>query len=78
MDYYRLIEGLIKYGEVQICKEGYVFTVLITGRDLDNVERVNSIQGLIIDEVGEDYPLIECVKNGFSFFLMVLKPEDKK
>ena len=43
---------LCKYGLVQIIKEGYVFTVLITGANLSNYKNVSGIQKDIIDYAG--------------------------
>ena len=74
MNINKLKQQLLKYGTIQLCKEGYVFTLLITGEKLDNWKTVNAIQMGVLEYVGDNYPLIECVKNDENYFCMVLKP----
>ena len=59
----------------EIVKEGYVFTVLITGANLSNMDNWLNIQKDITEYAGEKYPIIEAVKNNNNFFCVVLKPK---
>lgn len=63
---------LSKYGDVQMCKAGEVFTLLITGQKLGRVKTNLDI----VDELGAIntvYPVIECMKTDDTVFLLVLK-----
>lgn len=66
---------LSKFGELQICKEGFVFTVLITGEKLSNWVTAMGIQKLITDYAGDKYPIVECLRDDENFFCIVLKPK---
>lgn len=68
-----LIHKLSKKGTVQLCKEGYVFTLLMTGKKLDNWQTVYTIQQEVVEYVGEKYPLIECMRNDEYFLCLVLR-----
>lgn len=71
-----LKDKLSKRGNIQICKEGYVFTLLMTGDDLDNWKVVNEIQMEILNYVGDKYPSIEALRNDHHFFCIILTPKD--
>ena len=64
---------LVKYGYLQICKEGTVFTVLITGKELAKQQVVTEINDFIMDYAKEKYPFIECMRNDDGFYCLVLK-----
>jgi len=66
---------LSKFGLLQICKEGFVFTVLMTGKGFSSWTRTMDIQKLITDYAGEKYPIVECLRNDDDFFCIVLKPK---
>ena len=72
----KLKQELCKYGHLQIIKEGYVFTVLITkmASSLSNYKNVAEIQKAIINYTSEKYPIIELLVNDDNFFLVVLHP----
>ena len=76
------LEGLkkkiSKYGTLEVIKEGYVFTVLMTGSDFTKWNVVSEIQGAVIEYVGAKYPIIEVLKNEEDFFCLILRPENKK
>lgn len=69
----QLIKKLSKYGDVQVCKEGHVFTLLITGNNLDNWIIVNEIQMKVIEYAGKKYPFIEVLKNSKHFLCYILR-----
>ena len=70
----KLKTQLSKRGTIQLCKEGYVFTLLMTGEKLDNWQTVNAIQMEVLECVGDKYPLIECMRNDTNFLCIVLRP----
>lgn len=72
MSLLNLKQKLSKYGTPQIVKEGVVFTVLITGKDLSNFEKWSNIQKLVIDYAGKKYPKIEAFVNEETFFCLIL------
>lgn len=65
---------LSKYGTVVLMKQGYTFTVFITGRGLSNLNKVLEMQKLITDHAKE-YPSVEALSNDETYFLLVLKPK---
>lgn len=65
---------LVKYGNIEICKEGFVLTVLITGTGLTKVGRVMELQQIINEYAGERFSAIEAMRNDETYFCMVLKP----
>ena len=71
----RLQKRMSKIGTIQLCKEGYVFTLLMTGEKLDNWKNVQSIQLGVLEYASEKYPIIECMKNEEGFLCMVLRPK---
>lgn len=71
----QLIRSLSKYGDVQMVKAGYVFTLLLTGTGLSKMETWLKIQQLCTDFCGDKYPVIEVLKTEDTFFLAVLKPK---
>lgn len=66
---------LSKHGNIQIIKEGVVFTLLLTGEKLSNAKTVQAIQQNVLEYAGEKYPLIEAIRNDESFFCMILAPQ---
>lgn len=66
---------LSKFGDLQVCKEGVVLTVLITGTKLSNWETAMKIQKSVVEYAGDKFPNIECMRNDETFFLIVLKPK---
>lgn len=66
---------LSAFAHIQIIKEGYVFTVLMTGKGLSNSQRVMSIQKHIMNYTADKYPLIEAIRNDDTFFCLILKPK---
>ncbi len=66
---------LSKIGTVQICKDGYVFALLMTGQNLDNSKVVNKIQMEVLGYFGDKYPLIECMRNDKDYFCLILSPK---
>lgn len=69
---------LLEFGNPVVLKEGFVFTVLITGQNLSKWKNVEEIQRMIIEYAAEKYPLIEVLVNDDSFFCMVLKPKQQQ
>jgi hypothetical protein len=70
----KLKKTLCVYGDITVLKEGVVFTVFITGKDLYNWEKVNKIQKAVLEYAGDKYPKIEVLKNDDTYFLLILKP----
>lgn len=70
----KLIEGLSKYGMVEVLKADFVFTLLLTGENLDSINRIVSIQTLVLEATEKKYPNIEVVNNTETYVLYVLKP----
>jgi hypothetical protein len=71
----KLRKDLSEYGVVKVLKEGFVFTLLITGKDMSKYTIVNNIQKLVLDYVGDKYPIIEVLNNSENFLLYILKPK---
>ena len=65
---------LSKNWTIQLCKEGVVFTLLITGNGLSNFKTFNEIMGDIVEATKSKYPNIEAIKNDDTFFCAILKP----
>ena len=59
---------------VQLCKEGVVFTLLITGKGLSNFNTFNEILGIVTEATKIKYPNVEAIKNDDTFFCIILKP----
>lgn len=72
----KLKQRLAKIATIEICKDGYVFTLLMTGEKLDNWQTLTAIQMEILECVGDKYALIECMRNNEHFICIVLRPED--
>lgn len=62
-----------KFADIEVCKAGDVFTLLLAGSYLSQSRTLFDIQKIINDEVGEVYPNIEVFKNDFDYILIVLK-----
>jgi hypothetical protein len=69
----KLHKRLGKFGSVEMLKAGTVFTLLITGTNLSNMIKVLEIKAMVTDFLGDNYPVVECLKNDDTFFLMVLR-----
>lgn len=69
----KLIKLLSDYGTVEICKAGEVFTLLITGKGLNNALTVSEIQLLYLGALKGKYPFIEAVRNTDNYYCVVLK-----
>lgn len=69
----KLQRSLLKYGNIEMMKEGKVFTLLITAESgLDSYRNVQEIQEKVNAEMAGKFPHIECMKNDSKFFLLVL------
>lgn len=75
MTYHQLKMQLSKIGTIQSIKQGYVFTLLLTGQKLSSMDTYVQITKLVTEFTKNKYPIVECLHNSDSFFLMVLKPE---
>ncbi len=71
----KLKTNLCKHGMLEICKEGLVFTVLLTGTNLSKSEVVMKIQKDVLEYAGAKYPVIEAMRNDNTFFCLILKPK---
>lgn len=71
----KLLEYLSQFGNVLVCKKGYVFTLLMTGKKLTHSEIVSAIQVKVLELMNKEFPLIECMVNDDGFLCMVLKPK---
>lgn len=70
-----LVKKLTKYGKVEVCNANHVFTLLITGKKLDNGLTVLDISNSINELMKEYFPIIETCKNDNHFYLLVLRKE---
>ncbi len=68
MDLTDLTMELSHFGHVQICHANTVFTLLMTGHDLDNAKTYCSIQTKVLNQVGDHFPYIEAMRNDTNFF----------
>ena len=66
---------LSKYGNLEVIKEGSVFTVFITGTGLAGWRTISEIQKLINNYTSEYYPTIEIFNTSETHFLLILKPK---
>jgi hypothetical protein len=71
---------LSEFGDVQIAKSGYVFTILMTsnGKNLSKYKTVLQIQHLIFNFCGSSFTSIEVFRNDTNFFCIVLKPSENE
>ena len=71
-----LTRNLSKYGVVQVIKNDYVFTLLMTksNESLSKFLKPMIILKLCCDFLGDEKPNIEVMKNEEDFLLLVLKP----
>lgn len=67
--------ALSKYGDVQILKKEYVFTLLITGTGLSKWETYNQILHIATEYCANEFPMIEASRNNSEFFCLVSKPK---
>lgn len=61
---------------IQICKEGVVFTLLLTGTGLSNWNKVNQIMQDVTEYTKEKFPNIEAMRNDETFCCIVLKQKE--
>jgi hypothetical protein len=54
-------------------KFGEVFTLLLTGKNLDNWNTYNKVSKLVLKYSGAIYPVIEVAKNESDFILIINK-----
>lgn len=66
---------LSRYGDIQIIKEGVVFSLLITGTGLSKSNIMKEIPDLVLGYAGDKYPFIEAMRNEETFFCLILKPK---
>jgi predicted YcjX-like family ATPase len=64
---------LSEFGNIEVIKEGIVFTLLLTGNGLSKSGVVTKIQTLVLEAVADRFPIIEAMKNTNNFFLLILK-----
>ena len=74
MNVEKLKQRLVEYGDIQLCKAGYVFTLLMTGERLSNMNTVNAISKIVLDHVGKEYSKIEATRNSENWFCLILRP----
>lgn len=65
---------LSQYGEVQVCKKGFVFVLLMTGLKNQSIGLISKIQMLVLNFTEGKFPAIEILKNDKDFIIIVLKP----
>lgn len=70
----KLKRNLSKHGTVEVIKAGTVFTLLMTGNRLNDFDTIIAIQSELKDAISAEYPVLEAVKNGDGFYLMITKP----
>lgn len=70
-----LTKKLSKYGRVEVCNANYVFTLLITGKNLDNGLTVTDILNSTNELMKEQFPIIEALVNESHFYLLILRKE---
>jgi hypothetical protein len=63
----------IKDANIEVIKAESVFTLLLTGKGLSKWDTVNRINMDVAEFVGDEYPILEVMKNDDGFFLMVLR-----
>lgn len=71
----KLKEELSNIAVIEVINADYVFTLLLRGKGLSNWKTFNRINDLVLQETGEKFPMVESMKNGDDFFMMVLKPK---
>lgn len=74
-----LIEKLNFYGNIEVLKDDFVFTLLITrkpnGWVLTTGQVPLKILEIVTNYLGDKKPMIEVMKNEKDFILLVLKPK---
>jgi len=65
---------LVKHGNIEIIKEGFVFTLLMTGPEMSKWNVVADIQKMVLEYASKKYPFIEAMRNTENYFCMILKP----
>lgn len=69
-----IAKELSKYGKIEVLKVGYVFTLIMTGKNIESFKVVEGIQSIINKHIVSDFPIVEVYKNEENFLLIVLKP----
>jgi hypothetical protein len=64
---------------IQILKEGFVFTAFLTkspkGKSLAAMDNWMEIFGAVAHYTSEKYPIVECMHNEQDYAVIVLKPK---
>ena len=74
----KLIEKLNFYGNVEVIRNDFVFTLLLTkkqnGLSLSAGQIPLKVLEVVINFIGSEKPNIEVMKNEENFLLIILKP----
>lgn len=73
MEFEKLKELLSKHGQIEVIKDGYVFTLLMTGKQLSKWTTVSEIQENVLKYLGGKFPNIEVMRNEKEYFCLVLR-----
>jgi len=68
---------LLKYGNIEVIKNDYVFTLLITKENeysLTSGQIPLKVLGIVTSYLGQEKPNIEVMKNEEDYLLLILKP----
>lgn len=68
---------LIKYGNIEVIKNDYVFTLLMTKANeysLTSGQIPLKVLGIVTSYLGQEKPNIEVMKNEEDYLLLILKP----
>lgn len=68
---------LIKYGNIEVIKNDYVFTLLMTKANeysLNSGQIPLKVLGIVTSYLGQEKPNIEVMKNEEDYLLLILKP----
>jgi hypothetical protein len=68
-----IVEELMQYGQIEVIKIGEVFTLLMTGKGLDNFMTFSEINKIVLREIGEQFPKVEVMKNEDNYLLIIYK-----
>ena len=73
MEFEKLKELLSKHGQIEVIKDGYVFTLLMTGKELSKWTTFSEIQENVLKYLGGKFPNIEVMRNEKEYFCLVLR-----
>ena len=68
---------LLKYGNVEVIKNDYVFTLLMTKSNQYNLTSGQiplKVLGIVTSYLGQEKSKIEVMKNEEDYLLLILKP----